>query len=63
MKFIRIKNSVDNDEVIINIKQITYISESAKVIRLSDGLIIHTDKRSIECIVSIIGLDLSEVEV
>lgn len=58
MNFIRIKNRVDNDEVIINIKQITYISEAARVIRLSDGLIIHTDKRSIECIVSIIGLDL-----
>lgn len=58
MKFIRIKNSVDSDECIINIKQITYISEPAKVIRLSDGLIIHTDKHSIECIVSIIGLDM-----
>lgn len=58
MNFIRIKNRVDNDEVIINIKQITYISEAARVIRLSDGLIIHTDKHSIECIVSIIGLDL-----
>ena len=53
--FIKIADVVNYDRPLINVNLISYINESARSIRLSDGLMIHTNAESMNELLIRIG--------
>ena len=63
MVFIKIKDIYYDEEVLINIEQITWIQIKTNMIHFSNGKQIQTNASSMNKLSEVIGFNYSEVEI